>query len=305
MFLSIFIVALDDRTFRNILRQHNTFIIICKPGKDLIRTTVQQTDESDPLLTIILKFNHIGFQFTRTCWNDHRRFHTVAIVFLLLFGCQQYTGTWTVTINRTAFTAALPCFNIQRIYQFFRHVSRQVDGYTDRMVYPLLNTSLHADFLQPVHIIRCSLIVWWFSNQFINFLLGIFLSNRITVGLHPGNKLMMEYYIFFKCVSCLIHKIDTGFRIIRIYLTTASIYRQEYWFDTGSCLCHQTGRTSRSNRQTGNVTTTVFQHIGIQFRISLTQTVYERIFLFTFWIVNFESSTLFRHHYRWTVSCQS
>ena len=92
MFLPVFIIALDDRTFRYILRKHDTFVVICKTGKDLIRTAIQQADKGNPFFAVVLEFNNVSIQFTRTGSYDNRRFHAIAIVFLaLLLSRQQYT----------------------------------------------------------------------------------------------------------------------------------------------------------------------------------------------------------------------
>ena len=155
MLLAIFVIALNDAAFGDILRQHDTFVIIGKTCKNFVGTTIQQTDKCDPLFTVILEFHHISFQFTWTGRHDDRRFHTITVVFLFLavISRQQYAGTGAVTINRTTFTATFPGFHIQCVNQFFRHIRRQVDRDTDGMVYPFLDTALHTYFLQPVYIV--------------------------------------------------------------------------------------------------------------------------------------------------------
>ena len=93
MLLAVLVIALDNATLRNVLRQHDTFIVIGKTGKDFVRATIQQTDKCNPLLTVVLEFHHVGFQFARTGSHDNRRLHTVAIFFFLLLVIrrQQYT----------------------------------------------------------------------------------------------------------------------------------------------------------------------------------------------------------------------
>ena len=115
----------------------------------------------------------------------------------------------------------------------------------------------------------------------------------------------MEYDIFFECISCFVYKIYMYIRIVRINLSSAFVNRQEYRFDTGSCLCHQTGSSGWSNCQAGNVTATVFLHVLIQFRVSCCQALDERIILFTFAIVYFESTTFFGHFHWRTVCAES
>ena len=93
-------------------------------------------------------------------------------------------------------------------------------------------------------------------------------------------------------------------RIIRIYFSSTLVNRQENRFNTGSRLCHQTGCSCRSNRQTGNITTTVFLHFCIQFRISFGQTLNERVVLFAFVAVYFESTAFFCHFNRRTIGTE-
>ena len=115
---------------------------------------------------------------------------------------------------------------------------------------------------------------------------------------------MMEHDIFLKCITRFIYKVDTGFRIIRIDLTATAVNRQEYRFDTGGCLCHQTGCSGWGNRQTGDIAAAILDHFIIEFLISFAQTVNKRIIFFPFGIVDFKCTTLFRHFHRRTISCQ-
>lgn len=56
--------------------------------------------------------------------------------FLVALGGDEYAGTRTVTIHRTAFTARFPCFDVQAVYQFLVHIVRQVNGYADGVIHP-------------------------------------------------------------------------------------------------------------------------------------------------------------------------
>ena len=92
--------------------------------------------------------------------------------------------------------------------------------------------------------------------------------------------------------------------IVRVDFAAAFVDGQEYGFDAGSGLCHQTCCTCRRNGETGNVTTAVFLHFLIQFGVGLAQTVDERVVLLTFAVVNFKSTTLFCHYHRRAVGTQ-
>jgi len=176
MFLAILVIALNDRTLDNILRQHDTLIVIGQTGKDLIRPAIQQTDKGDPFLLIVLEFHHISLQLTRTCRDNHWRLHAIILFLLLIVGSDQDTRAGTITIDRTTLTTTTPSLNIQLINQFLRDIRRKIDRNTDRMIHPFLDTALHPDLLQPIHIVRGRLIIWRFSDQLINLLLRITLD---------------------------------------------------------------------------------------------------------------------------------
>ena len=116
---------------------------------------------------------------------------------------------------------------------------------------------------------------------------------------------MMEYDIFFECVTCFVDKVNTSFRIVRVHLAATAINGQEHRFDTRSSLRHQAGRSRRCYRQTGDITATVFHHVVIQLRIGFTQTVDKRILFFALCIIDIECTTFFGHFHRRTIGCQS
>ena len=67
---TILIRLLDNNTLSNIFRQRNSFLIILKTCKDLIRIPIEQADKSDPLIFIILETHNIAFKFLRTNLDD-------------------------------------------------------------------------------------------------------------------------------------------------------------------------------------------------------------------------------------------
>ena len=106
---------------------------------------------------------------------------------------------------------------------------------------------------------------------------------------------MMEHDELLERVSRLIHEIHMHIGIVRIHLATTLIYRHKDWFYSACCLSHQTCRSCRCNSQTGNISPAVFLHILIQLRVGFLDTVYERIVLLSFRVVNTECPALFRH----------
>ena len=173
------------------------------------------------------------------------------------------------------------------------------------MVHPFLNGTLHPYLLSPVNIVGRCFIVWRHAHQLVDFILSIFLFSIKIVHLHPCEKLRVINDVFLKRIACFIHKVHVHICIIRIDFSSTLINWHEYWLNTRSCLSHQTGRSRRSNCQTGNVATTIFQHLFVQCRINTLHSVDEWIVLFSFRIIDFESTTLLCHLNRGTVGLNS
>ena len=301
--VAFFVVVLDDTSGSHRFRQQDTFFIILQTGKDFVRTSVEQTYKSNPLLFVILEAYYIRFKYTRTCFY-YLRWFAVALFFFIFFflGWNQHTGTRTVSVYSTAFTARTPSFYIQTVYQIFVYVVRKIDSYTDRVVNPFLDTSLHLHLHQPVYIIGSSLIIRWFCNQVVDFFLSITFVWIVSVYLHPCQEFMVEYDVFFECVSCFVYEIDTYVFVVRINLTAAFVDRHKYRLNTGSSLSHQTGSSGRGNSQTGNIASAILSHFFVQCRICFFQTIDKRVVFFSFCVIDFEGSTFFCHVYRRAVS---
>ena len=137
----------------NALRAENAVVIIGETGEYLIRLTVDQTDECNPLLLVVLEAHDIGFKFDRA-------FHHMGIVnldflsrlFLLFLNRDKHTGTRPVAIDSTSLAAGAPCLHIEAVDKLLGDIGREVDGDRDRMVDPFLHPTLHLHFLKPVDI---------------------------------------------------------------------------------------------------------------------------------------------------------
>ena len=150
---------LDDVARHHILRQDDAFIIIQHTGEYFVGMIVQQADECHPFLLVVLEADNVCIQYSGTCFNDRRRFARGKFGLLVTLGRDEHAGTRTVAVNRTALAAGFPCFYIQTVHEVFVYVVRQVDGYADRVVHPFLDTSLHLDFHQPVHVVGGCFII--------------------------------------------------------------------------------------------------------------------------------------------------
>ena len=56
---------LDDLALGDALRQHNAFVVVLQTGEDLVRITVEQSDEGHPLLTVVLEAHYVAVELLR------------------------------------------------------------------------------------------------------------------------------------------------------------------------------------------------------------------------------------------------
>ena len=304
--VAVFIVVLDDASACYRFRQQYTFFVILQSGEDFVRTSVKQSYKGYPLFFIILETNYIGFQNLRTNFYNlaFQQCQSVELFFLvfLLLGRDKNTRTWAITIYGTSFTSRFPCFYIQTVHQLFVYTIRQVDGYADRVVYPFLDASLHFNLHQPVYIVRCSFVIRRLGYQLVYFFLRVTFVGVVSVYLHPSEELMMEYYVFFESVACFVYVVNVYILVVRVNFTATFVYRHEYRLNARCSLSHQAGGSGGRNSKTSDVSTSVLSHFGIQFRVGLLYTVYERVVFFANSIVNFECTTFFSQIYRRAVS---
>ena len=104
--------------------------------------------------------------------------------------------------------------------------------------------------------------------------------------------------VFLESVTRLVNEVDMYFRVVRVDLAPTFVHGQEYRFDAGCGLRHEAGRPRRGNGEASDVASSVFYHVFIQFRVSLTQTVDERVVLFAFGVEDFKCPAFFGHLYR-------
>ena len=267
--------------------------------------TVEQTNECYPLFLVVLETDNVCFQNFRADFHYVRLLADRYFLFLGFLGWNQDARTWSVTIYGTSLASRAPSFYVKAVYQLFIYIVRKVDGYTDWVVHPLLDSTLHLYLHQPIDIVWSSLVVRWLSYQVVDFFLSVTLFGVKTVGFHPSEELMMIYNVFFECVAGFIHEIHVYLWVVWIDLSSTLINRHKDWLNTRCSLCHQAGSSSWSNGQTSNVSTTVLLHFFVQGRISFLDAVDERIVLFTFPIVDGERTAFLSHIDRRTVCFQS
>jgi len=177
--------------------------------------------------------------------------------------------------------------------QFFGGIGGQVDGDADGVIHPFLDTALHPDLLKPVDIVGGCFVVGRLGDEFVQLFLIVLLGCGVTVGFHPGHKLVVENDVFLEAVAVFVLMIYPGLFVVGIDLAAALVDQVERWLDAGSGLCHQAGGAGRSNGETGNIAASVLLHFGHHLRSGGSQALDERVVLFTFVIEDFKGTTVF------------
>ena len=101
--------------------------------------------------------------------------------------------------------------------------------------------------------------------------------------------------IFLERVAYLVDEVHMDIGIVGIYLAAAFINGQKYRLYTTRSLCHQRGRTRRSNGQTGYIASSVLYHILVQLLVGLLQTQDKGILSLALGIINLKGATFPGH----------
>ena len=138
-------------------------------GEYLVRIAVEQTHESHPFLLVVLEAHHVALQFLRShLHNVVQRFHRhirstllllVDLLLVLLRHGDHHSRTASVAIDGAALASRTPSLYVELVHECLVYVVRQVHGYADRVVHPLLYSALHAHLHQPVDIVSRSFII--------------------------------------------------------------------------------------------------------------------------------------------------
>ena len=115
----------------------------------------------------------------------------------------------------------------------------QVDCDRNAMVYPLLDSTLHTYFHQPINVICRCLMIWRAGYKGVYFLLCVLFTGINTIDTHPLQELTMIDYVLFETVSNLIYKVDMDISVIRINLTAALINGHKHGLYATGSLRHQ------------------------------------------------------------------
>ena len=220
------------------------------------------------------------------------RLGSLPFFLFLLVNRNHHARARAVAIHRAAFASRFPCLHIESVHQSLVHVVGQVDGHADAVVNPFLYGTLHPHFHQPIHIVGRCLVIRRPGDQSVNLLLRVTLVGVNAVHPHPFDELAVVNDIFLKRVAHLIHKVDVYVGVVGIHLSAAFIHRHEHRLYAACGLCHQTCGACRCYGQAGNVSSAVGNHVVIQLRIGLFQSVDEWVVLFP---AGVKCPTLFGH----------
>jgi ribonucleoside-diphosphate reductase alpha chain len=131
------------------------------------RTGVGITAEGDMIAAMNLRY--VALQFFRAHLNDvlHRVYRHLWC-WLFIFLClllvslrhgNHHTRATSVAIDCAAFASRTPCFYVQFVHKCLVYVVRQVHGYADGVVHPLLYCALHTHLHEPVDIVGCCFVI--------------------------------------------------------------------------------------------------------------------------------------------------
>ena len=132
-------------------------ILLDLTGKDLVGAVILLTYKGDPILLAVLEAHDVG--------GDRLRTANCLVVIALLLGValrlniEQYAIATAITIYRNALTARLPRCAIYICYKLLANLVGEVYGNRDRVVYPLLDSTLHLHLCHPVDVVGCCLVV--------------------------------------------------------------------------------------------------------------------------------------------------
>ena len=105
------VFVLDDLSLDNAFG-YGEHLVILETGEDLIRYTVLQPHEGNPLLFVILEADHVGLKHLGP---DGR-----PVRFLIFLTVRyQHPGSRTVAVNRCSLASFLPCGEIELRYKLF------------------------------------------------------------------------------------------------------------------------------------------------------------------------------------------
>ncbi len=158
------------------------------------------------------------------------------------------------------------------------------------MVYPFLNTTLHAYFLQPVHIFGGGSCVGRAGHQRSQFFGAVRLVRVETLRLHPHLELFVEDDEFLPFFAVFVHKIVRLSLFVGIDFATALVHQHKGRLYAGRGLRHKAGGAGRRNGKAGDVAASVLGYGLTQLLADTQQTVQERILLLFFGIVDGEGS---------------
>ena len=172
------------------------------------------------------------------------------------------------------------------------------------MIHPLLDGSLHAHLHQPIYIVGRGLVVRRLRHELVDLLLSVPLRDVKAVYLHPLQKFPMVDDVFFEAVAHLVYIVHMHIGVVRIHLAATLVDRHEYRLYARGGLAHERRGARGGNRQAGDISATIFLHVGIQLGVGLLQAQDERIVSLALCIIDGKGTSLPSHCYRGAIGVQ-
>ncbi len=141
------------RAFRDRLGQGDALFVVLQSGEYLVRIAVEQSDESHPLLLVVLEAHHVTVQFLRTGLRHSStgecgscslvsafwRFLLVLLHADIITPARDRRGRWYIPYIQSAMPLRKGVD-----HEFFVYVVGEVDRHADGVVHPFLDGTLHA-----------------------------------------------------------------------------------------------------------------------------------------------------------------
>ena len=291
----MFLTFLFDADYPAFLHPFGEEETLGTASENLIGTAFIHANDGNPVLLLVLEAHHLGLEFLGAFWGF--ALAKAGVLFLAFVVADEHAGARAVSVDGAAFAATLPGGLVNLAHHLLGGLFGNIHGDTDAVVHPLLDGALHLHFGHPVDIGTGGVEVGALLYDLLK--VGIIhmhhLVDIIAIDTRPIDKFGMEHIVFLKVVTVLVldDVLVRSIFVIRINLLAAFVADKEDGFDARSGLGTNADGTCGSDGQQGDVATTVFGHLLVEFGIGFSDAADEGILLLAASIVDGEASALF------------
>ena len=101
--------------------------------------------------------------------------------------------------------------------------------------------------------------------------------------------------VLLERVAHLVHIVHMHLLVVGVHLAATLIDGHKHRFDAAGGLCHERCGACGSNRQTGDIATTMLHHVVVELWVGLAQTVHKRVVGLTLSIIDGKGTTFLSH----------